>query len=189
MTEPSITVLLESAKQGNVAAANKLWESVYGEIRNLAQRALEREHARPSIQATELAHEAFLRLQGEEELAFENRSHLLATVARAMRRLLVDRARYRKANKRGGGLARVLLDDVIDAMPDNIPDILDLDEALTELEVLDSRHARLVELRFFGGMTLDEAADTIGIARRTAAGDWALAKSWLRRRLEGKHHE
>lgn len=184
MTEPqSITFLIEAAKSGDSDAANRLWASVYQEIRDIAKRAIDKEYGPNSVQATELAHEAYLRLAGNAALGIENRSHLLATVATAIRRLLVDRARARNANKRGREFARVLLDDVIDSVVNDLPDLLDLDQALVELESIDSRHAKLIELRFFGGMTLEEAAGVLEISPRTAAGDWALAKAWLRRRL------
>lgn len=184
MTDPkSVTDLIEAAKSGDSIAANQLWASVYQEIRAIAKRAIDKEYGPSSVQATEIAHEAYLRLAGNVALGIENRSHLLATVAMAIRRLLVDRARARKADKRGGELVRVLLDDVIDSVESDLPDLLDLDQALTELESIDSRHAKLIELRFFGGMTLEEAASVLEVSPRTAAGDWALAKAWLRRRL------
>ncbi len=184
MTDHPITQLISSAQRGDPLAAEKLWASVYDEIRILAQRALDKEYSNVSLQATELAHEAYLRLTGDAQLTFQKRVHLLATVARVIRRLLIDRARYRKANKRGGHFVRILLDDIIESAPENAPELIDLNEAIEELEAIDPRHGRLVELRFFGGMTLDEAADALGVSRRTVAGDWALARAWLRRRLE-----
>jgi len=187
MTSPApFTLLLESARQGDPNAAQRLWASVYDEIRRIAQREVNQEFNSNSIQATELAHEAYLRLAGSESLGFENRSHLLATVARTIRRLLVDRARSRKADKRGGQFQRIVLDDILDSTPSDLPVLLDLDGALLELEKIDSRQAKLVELRFFGGMTLEEAASTLDVSLRTATNDWAFAKAWLRRRLEGR---
>ncbi len=179
-----ITILLEQAKLGNPSASQKLWETVYGEIRAIAQQAIDREYGPVTVQATELAHEAFIRLSGGNVQEIQSRNHLLATVAKAIRQLLVDRARARKADKRGGKFARVLLDDIIEKTAASTLDLLDLDQAMTQLAMEDPRHAQLVELRFFGGMTLEEAADQLGISRRTAAGDWALAKAWLRRFLE-----
>ena len=184
MTEAkSITILIEAAKRGDSIAANELWTSVYDEIRAIAKRAIDKEYVPDSVQATELANEAYLRLAGNAVLGIENLSHLLATVATAIRRLLVDRARARKADKRGGELVRVLLDDVIDSVESDLPDLLDLDQALIALESIDPRHAKRIELRYFGGMTLEEAAGVLEVSTRTAAGDWALAKAWLRRRL------
>jgi DNA-directed RNA polymerase specialized sigma24 family protein len=162
------TLLLESARQGDQDASQQLWISVYDEVRRIAQRAVDREFGANSLQATELAHEA------------------LATVARAIRRLLVDRARARKAEKRGGQLERVALDEVLDSPTCDLPILLDLDSALTELETVDKRCAELVELRFFSGMTLEQAAEVLSVSIRTAAGDWAFARAWLRRSLEGE---
>jgi RNA polymerase sigma-70 factor, ECF subfamily len=182
-SEP-ITLLIESAREGNTEAAQRLWSSVYDEIRRIAQQAVDDEYGPSSVQATELAHEAYLRLAGSQSLGIESRSHLLATVARAIRRLLIDRVRARKAAKRGGELRRVMLDEILDVAANDSPELLDLDVALTELEAINARHAQLVELRFFGGMTLAEAAETLNISVRTAANDWAFARAWLRRRLE-----
>lgn len=179
-----ITILLEQAKSGNALASQRLWETVYGEIRAIAQQAIDREYGPVTIQATELAHEAFIRLSGGNVQEIQSRNHLLATVAKAIRQLLVDRARARKADKRGGKFARVLLDEIIDQASQSSLDLIDLDQAMNQLASTDARHAQLVELRFFGGMTLEEAADQLGISRRTAAGDWALARAWLRRFLE-----
>ena len=183
MKPTTVSLLLQSAREGNEDAVQRLWTSVYDEIRKIAQRAVNQEFGQNSIQATEIAHEAYLKLAGSESLAFESRSHLLATVARAIRRLLVDRARARKADKRGGELYRVVLDDILDNASRNQPELLDLEIALEELEKVDDRYAKLVELRFFGGMTLEESAATMNVSLRTAAGDWAYAKAWLRRRL------
>jgi RNA polymerase sigma factor (TIGR02999 family) len=175
--------LLQSSRQGDKNASQRLWSSVYDEIRRIAQHAINKEYGQNSMQATEIAHEAYLRLAGNESLEFESRSHLLATVARAIRRLLVDRARARKTDKRGGDFHRVDLDDILDHASRTQPKLLDLELALEELEKVESRYAELVELRFFGGMTLEECASTMNVSLRTAAGDWAFARAWLRRRL------
>lgn len=186
MKPTTLSLLLQSARQGNDDASQQLWTQVYEEIRKIAQHAVKQEYGAVSVQATEIAHEAYLRLVGTESLEFESRAHLLATVSRAIRRLLVDRARSRKAEKRGGAFQRVILDDVLDNAPANQPELLELDSALQELEQAGPRYAKLVELRFFGGMTLEEAAKTMNVSLRTAAGDWAFAKAWLRRRLKGE---
>jgi RNA polymerase sigma factor (TIGR02999 family) len=186
MTTPvSMSNLLQSARQGNPEAVKQVWIHVYDELRRIAQRAASQEYGHHSIQATEIAHEAFWRLAANESLEFESRAHLLATLAQAIRRLLIDRGRARAAEKRGGKFQRVLLDDVLDSRSEDLPDLIDLEEALTELESIEPRHAKLVELRFYGGITLEEAAKTLQISLRTAAGDWAFARAWLRRRLEG----
>ncbi len=183
---PSLTNLLDSARSGDIEAAHQLWSKVYVELREMAQRAVDREYGLHSIQATEIVHEAYLRLSAHEQLGFESRAHLLATVAQVIRRLLIDRARARKAEKRGGNLERVALDDVLDSHSEDLPNLIDLEAALTELEAVEPRHAKLVELRFFGGLTLEEAAAVLQVSLRTVAGDWAFTKAWLRRRLIGE---
>jgi RNA polymerase sigma-70 factor, ECF subfamily len=179
----SITEWLMQARQGDSIATGKLWESVYGEVRQLARQALAREFAQVSIASTELAHEVYVRLAGKDALSFESRAHLLATVARAIRRVLIDRARAKLADKRGGHAQRVPLDEAVISLSVDDPELLDLDAALVALEQHNPQHARLVELRFFGGLTLDEAADVMGISRRSVANHWALARAWLRRKL------
>lgn len=184
MTEPTPwTDLIESARSGDSDAVQRLWQDVYEEMRRLAQRAIAREHQPLSVQATDLAHEAYIRLAGQAALVGDNRGRLLAMVARAMRRLLIDRARARQATKRGGAVQRLVLDDVLDSASFDLDQLLDVDTALTKLEATDPRLAQLVELRFFSGLTLDDAADALRVSRRTAAGDWALAKAWLKREL------
>ncbi len=187
----SITVWIERARLGDCAASEKLWESVYEEVRALAKHAVSKEFMPVSVQATEIAHEVYLRLAGGQPITFESRSHLLATVARAIRRMLVDRARARYAEKRGGAGVQMPLDDVLASvssddlagMSSDAAELIDLDEALAALERHDPRQSQLIELRFFGGLTLDEAADSLGLSRRTVASDWALARAWLRRKL------
>lgn len=181
--QEQFTEQLAKAQQGDRDAANQLWSSVYDEVRRLAKQAVARESGPLSVAPTELAHDVYLRLAGNMELAFESRAHLLATVARAIRRLLVDRARARNAGKRGGDLIRIPLDDALLSLSDSEPELIDLDEALNELEQLNPRQSQLVELRFFAGLTLEEAAEAVGISRRSVANDWALARAWLRRRL------
>lgn len=182
--EDPLTQLIQNARKGDVAASQMLWSRVYDEVREAAHRALNREYQPVSLQATEIAHEAYMRLAGQLDGPIESRSHLIAIVAQAIRRLLVDRARARKADKRGGDHQRIPLDDVLDQIQDGTPELERLDEALAELANVNVRHAKLVELRFFGGMTMEEAAETLQISLRTAAGDWAVAKAWLRRQME-----
>ncbi len=185
MNDPSsITQLLELSQRGDRDAAQKLWAEVYDEVRRIAQKAVDREFGANSVQATEIAHEVFLRLTGDDTLSFESRAHLLATVARAIRRLLVDRARARKAQKRNGPREIVDLNDLLDSPDVDSPIMLDLDIALNELESVNERCAKVVDLRFFSGMTLEQVAGTLQISLRSAAGDWAFARAWLRRRME-----
>lgn len=161
-----------------------MWAAAYPEIRRLAEAALAKEYAPLSVQATEVAHQAYLNLADKHAGVFQNRAHLLATVAKVIRQLLIDRARARNAVKRGGGLQREPLERWLQSLSASSTEVLDLTEALNDLESLYPRQAKLVELRFFGGLTLEEAAGTLAISPRTAAGDWALAKAWLRKRLE-----
>lgn len=184
-SEPtSITRLIEDARRGDSRSISLLWEGIYDQIKQISVRALAKESIPLTIAATDIAHEAYLRLAGSQEIHFENRAHLLATVAKAIRRLLIDHARRRGATKRGGQWTRSEFDEAAISIPWTDECWTDLDEALEALESYDPRLAKLVDLRFFGGMTLDETADMLGMSRRTIASDWALARAWLRRRLE-----
>lgn len=161
-----------------------LVDEVYGELRRLAQGYLRRERAR-SLQATELVHDAYMRLAREAHPVWKDRTHFLAIAAISMRRLLVERARARHADKRGGDRVRVTLDTraggaAVDARP---VDFVALDEALERLAQLDAQQARIVELRFFGGLTVEETADALGISPATVKRDWAVARAWLLRAL------
>ena len=163
--------------------ASRLLALVYDELRALAARQLKRERADVPLQATELVHEAYLRLAGGAEVRLENRAHFIRLAARAMRQVLIDAARRRHANRRGGAWRRITLTTGLAGEPDDAFDVLDLHQALTRLGALDNNLETLVELRFFAGLTLDEAADTLGVSRRKAAKDWAAARLWLRREL------
>jgi RNA polymerase sigma factor (TIGR02999 family) len=178
------TRLALAAETGDPQAAERLLPLVYDELRRLASRRLVREAPGQSLQATALVHEAYLRLVGGDPgRRWDGRAHFFAAAAEAMRRILVDRARNRRRLKRGGGLGRVDLDlgDVpLDAPGD---DLIDLDEALTDLGREDPLCARLVALRFFAGLTQAEAAEALGLARRTADRQWAYARAWLYERL------
>jgi len=161
---------------------------VYAELRRLADGYLRRERAR-SVQATELVHEAYLRLAKGKPARFENRAHFIAIAAISMRRLLVERARARGASKRGGQQVQVTLDDALlaDRDPHHSVDLLALDRALTRLAALDASQARIVELRFFGGLSVEETAGALSISPATVKRHWTLAKAWLLRELEGAH--
>ena len=170
---------LESAEGG---AAEELMPIVYDELRRLARAYVRRERAR-SVQATELVHEAYLRLAGDRPRRWQGRTHFLAIAAIGMRRVLVERARARGAAKRGGDQVQVTLDDALVASPGAAVDVLALDEALSALAALDARQARVVELRFFGGLTVDETAEAAGVSPATVKRDWTLARAWLQREL------
>ena len=160
-------------------------DSVYAELRRIAEGYVRRERAR-SVQATELVHEAYLRLAQGRTPAFKDRTHFVAIAAISMRRLLVERARARGAKKRGGAQIRVTLDDRLlgtDTGPSL--DLVALDTALTELARLDPQQARIVELRFFGGLSVEETADALGISPATVKRHWTIARAWLLRELEG----
>ena len=179
-----VTVILQRLGAGDRSAAEALLPLVYAELRALAGAQLAHERPGHTLQPTALVHEAYLRLAGSES-GFENRSHFLASASQAIRRVLVDHARTRKRDKRGGGRARVDIAtvDPADARATEDIDLIDLDDALSRLAKVSDRAARVVEMRYFGGMTMAEAALALGVSERTAAGDWAVARAWLRREL------
>ncbi|MEM9587575.1 MAG: ECF-type sigma factor [Planctomycetota bacterium] len=177
-----ITELLSRLAGGDRRAADELTPLVYGQLRAIASRLLGDEDAR-QFDATEIVHEAYLRLLGDSPIQWRDRAHFFATASMAIRRLLVDEARKRSTRKRGGGAERVDLQIVSTSDPDRSIDLIALDDALRNLSELSPRQAALVELRFFGGLTQDEAAETLGVSKRTVAGDWAMARAWLHREL------
>lgn len=178
-----VTGLLLSWRQGDAAALDRLVPLVYDELRRVARRNLRREQAGHALQATALVHEVYLRLVDVDRLTLKNRTHFFALSARLMRQILVDHARRQHAGKRGGGATRVSLDDTLRAtQPANV-DVLALDEALDALSSIDDRQCRVVELRFFAGLNIDEAAEALGVSPATVEREWAHAKAWLYRRL------
>lgn len=177
-----VTTLLQAWSDGDDGARDRLMPLVYQELRRRAASQLRRERRGHTLRPTDLVHETYLRLC-EQNAAWQNRDQLFAVASRLMRRILVDHARSRAAAKRGGGL-RVTLSEGAGASSPAEPDMLDLDAALDELALLDERQARLVELRFFGGLDIDQAARALEISVATANRDWAMAKAWLYRRLK-----
>lgn len=157
---------------------------VYNELRRLARGYVRRERAGQSLQATALVNEVYLRLKKEKTHAWKNRAHFCAIAAAAMRQILVERARARRTSKRGGSRVRVSLDEAIAENGEKSVDVLALDEAMTRLEGMDPQLARIVELRFFGGLTIEESAETLGISRATVKRGWNMAKAWLKREME-----
>jgi RNA polymerase sigma factor (TIGR02999 family) len=181
----AVTELLRAWGAGDAGAAEALVPLVYEELRRQAKRALRREGEGHTLQATALVHEAWLRLDGQHDARWESRTQFLAVAAQMMRRVLVDHARTRLALKRGGGATQVTLGDADSAVSasDDV-DVLALDEALARLAALDPRKARLVELRYFAGLSIPEAATALGISPATVGREWAVARMWLRRELE-----
>ena len=183
----TITKLLDQIAEGDDQARNDLMPLVYDELREVASAYFRQERASHTLQPTALVHEAYLKVVSDSGAAFQGRNHFFAVAARAMRQILVDHARSKGRQKRGGGNQPLPLgSDVPTPTELSIPDVVAIDEALSRLEALDERKARLVELRFFAGLTSDEAAEALGIARSTAAEDWRFAKAWLRHDLSGE---
>lgn len=180
-----VTQILRQLDLSDPEQAEELLGLVYDELRQLAGRQLRGERAGHTLQPTALVHEAYLRLVDTDGVSWESRAHFFGTAARAMRQILVDYARRRNADKRGGGWERVTLDTGLQEDAGFAPEILDLHGALEELARHDADLARLVELRFFAGLTLDETADVLGVSRRKAAKDWSVARLWLQRELGG----
>jgi RNA polymerase sigma-70 factor, ECF subfamily len=184
-TRPDVTGLLHAWGAGDGAALEALLPAVYDELRRQARRALRRERIGHTLQPTALVHEAYLRLVDQSRARWENRAQFFAVAAQAMRRILVDHARTRGRAKRGGGVTPVTLADAdAPAASTTGVDALALDDALTRFAALDPRKARLVELRFFAGLSIPEAAAVIGVSEATAVREWAVARAWLRRELE-----
>ena len=181
----AVTSLLRAWGAGDATASEQLVPLVYEELRRQARRALRREGEGHTLQATALVHEAWLRLDGQHDARWESRTQFLAVSAQMMRRVLVDHARTRRALKRGGSDVQVSLSDVANAAAsvDSV-DVLALDDALARLAIMDPRKARLVELRYFAGMSIPEAAEAMGISLATVGREWAVARMWLRRELE-----
>ncbi len=170
----------------NQKAVAELMPLVYDELRRLAAGYLRRERPGQTLQPTALVNEAFVRLSQERGKPFQNRTHFLAIAALSMRQILVQRARARHAEKRGGGAQRITLDESIARAPqpsDAGVDVLALDEALTRLAALDPQQAKIVELRYFGGLTIEEAAEALEISPATVKRQWTIARAWLRREL------
>jgi RNA polymerase sigma factor (sigma-70 family) len=196
-----VSQLVEHASTGKAEAMAELLPVVYGELRRVAAGYLRRERPGQTLQATALVHEAYLRLLREQHVSWQNRAHFCAIAANSMRQILVERARARNAAKRGGGFHRITLDDALGpanlhaqapghpagagagAGPQGI-DIEALDQALARLAVMDADQARLVELRYFGGLTIEETAEVLGVSPATVKRSWTVAKAWLKKELD-----
>ena len=180
----SVTQLLRAWSDGDDAAFEQLAPLVEAELRRLARGYMARERPGHTLQPTALVNEAFLRLTSARGVRWQDRAHFLGISARLMRRVLVDHARARMYRKRGGDRHRVTLDERLIATPEPSLDVLALDRALEALAAIDPRKGRVVELRFFGGLTVDEAAEVLHVSSDTIKRDWRLAKLWLVRELE-----
>jgi RNA polymerase sigma factor (TIGR02999 family) len=184
VTSPQeITQLLVAWSQGDEAALEKLTPLVYQELHRLAHRYLGRERTGHTLQTTALVHEAYLRLLDRQQLEWQNRAHFFAISAQLMRRILVDFARARRYRKRGGDAQQITFDEAAVVAPERSADFIALDDALNSLAKLDQRQAQVVELRFFGGLTIEETAEVLKVAPITVRRDWSLAQTWLLREL------
>jgi len=188
-----VTRILSAIEQGDPHAAERLLPLVYDDLRRLAAHKLARETPGQTLDATALVHEAYLRLQANEDGAdaaqsWANRRHFFAAAAEAMRRILVERARARRSVKRGGGRERLNLDDVTIASPERPDNLLALEEALKKLAVVEPQAAELVNLRYFAGQTMNDAAELLGLSLRSAHRLWAYTKAWLLQELHGGNY-
>ena len=187
MTIPSaddVTPLLQAASLGSREAVDQLLPLVYDELRGLAADYLHRERTDHTLQATAIVHEAYLRLVNQQSVGWKDRSQFFAVAAKVMRRILVDHARAHRAAKRGGGKKKTEFDDAFALFQQRAGDLLGLDEALKRLATVDERKSRVVELRFFGGLTVEETSRVLDVPLRTVERDWTFAKAWLRGELE-----
>ena len=183
MPPVDVTGLLRKWSQGDEAAADELTPLVYVELRRLAHRYLGRERPDHSLQSTELVHEAYLRLVDQKEARWQDRAHFFAVSGQIMRRILVDHARARHRDKRGGGAPVLVLNAEIDMPEQRSFELIALDDALDTLAKLDPQQSRVVELRFFAGLSIDETAEALNVSRATVNRDWVTARAWLVREL------
>ena len=180
---PQITKLLQAWGDGEDAALEELLPRVHSELHRLARRYMLGERAGHTLQTTALINEAYLRLVKSQQVKWQNRAHFFAIAAQLMRRILVDSARCRAGQKRGGGIPKVTLDEAFVGAQEKAPDLIALDEALKTLGEIDARKRRVVELRFFGGLSVEEAAEVLNVSPNTVLRDWKMAKMWLRREM------
>ena len=180
---PQALELLGRIGAGDRSAAQELFPLVYDELHRLARRYLDGERADHTLQPTALVHEAYLRLVGQDDSRWKNRAHFLGVAATAMRCVLVDHARAKKARKRGDGYTKVPLDEAIDLFEESVPDLVALDDALSELTRQDNQLGHIVELRFFAGLTIEETARVLRVSAPTIARGWRVARAWLRSEL------
>lgn len=181
-----VTRLLISWSDGDKGALESLLPLIYRSLKKIAHQHLNRERGSHTLQTTALVHEAYLKLIDQNSVSWKNRSHFFAIASQAMRRILIDHARKQIADKRGGKGEKISLDDVDTAVLTTDQNLVHLDEALKQLEQVDEQQSRIVELRYFGGLTVDEVAEVLQISPRTVAREWAMARAWLFQNLSGK---
>jgi RNA polymerase sigma factor (TIGR02999 family) len=179
----NITLLLVASSAGDRQATDQLMPLVYDELRSLAQAHLRRERPGHTLQGTALVHEAYLRLVDQKQVKWQNRAHFFGMASQMIRRILVDHARGHKAAKRGSGAAKLSLDEAILATARTDVDILALDDALNDLAKFDPEQSRIVELRFFGGLSIEETAEAVGLSVATVNREWSAARAWLFRHI------
>jgi len=179
----AMTELLNRMSAGDADAGSQLLPLLYGELHALAEREMRQPAATPTLQPTALIHEAWMKLVGGAPTQFENRSHFASVAARAMRSVLVDHVRRRRAEKRGGDRVRVELDDVADLFVEQATDLIALDDSLERLSRMDEQLGRIVELRFFAGLSVEETARILGVSEPTIVRGWRVARMWLQREL------
>lgn len=194
-TQDEISTAITAASLGDSAAADRLMPVVYDELRALAQSVLKAGRAGHTLQATAVINEVYLKLAGAAKSDWKSRAHFFAVAARAMRQVLADHARRKKSQKRGGGRERTTLSGLEDpngsgkAAESGSLDLIELDQALTKLAGIDPRQARIVELRFLAGLSVDETAHVLDVGARTVEREWLVAKAWLRRELSGERSD
>jgi RNA polymerase sigma factor (TIGR02999 family) len=180
---------LQAWGRGDRAALDRLVPLVHGELRRLAGRHMRHERAEHTLQASALVNEAYLRLIEVKQVQWQNRAHFFAMASRIMRRILVDAARAKGYRKRGGGALNVSLDEALEVPNTPFQDFVALDDALNTLEAIDPRKCKVVEMRFFGGMSMEEAAEALHLSIGTIKSDWRLARAWLARELDGSRRD
>ena len=184
---PDVTLLLKKLANGNQEASTELIPVIYQELHRLAVGHLRRERPDHTLQPTALVHEAYIKLVAQRNADWQSRVHFFAVASKLMRRILIDYARRHLRVKRGGRQAKLSLDEVLLVSPDRPDKVLALDESLTRLEKLDARQGRIVELRYFGGLTVEEAAEILGVSPTTVRREWTSAKAWLYGELKERH--
>src|SRR5712692_9082391 len=182
-SSPDVTALLIDWSQGDTTALNRLMPLMYDELRRRAAHYLRQERSDHTLQATALVHEAYLQLVNQRRVRWQNRAHFIGLAAQLMRRILVEHARRHNASKRGGAQHKLTLDDSLGLSTERDISLVALDESLTALEVLDPQQSRVVELRFFGGLSVDETAEVLGVSPRTVDREWRMVKAWFKSEL------